>query len=138
MCKKGDMGIIGDMEINDFRDEKLTERVIQCVIHVHQRIGPGFLESVYRNALLIELRKRGLATEVEKEIVVYYDEHEVGRHRLDLLVAEQIILELKTVDALSKAHYAQVRSYLKATGLDVALLINFSDVRADFRRIDAP
>ena len=132
------MGIVGDMEMNHFRGEKLTERIIECIIHVHQTIGPGFLETVYRNAMIIELRKRGLATEVEKEIVVCYDEQEVGRHRLDLLVEGQIILELKTVEALSKAHYAQVRSYLKAAKLRLAFLINFSDSLADFRRIEAP
>src|SRR5918992_1426421 len=115
------------MGMNGFRDERLTERVIECIIHVHQTLGPGFLESVYRRALLIELRKQHLVTEVEKEIVVYYDNYEVGRHRLDVLVEGQIILELKTVEALSKAHYAQVRSYLKATQLRIAFLINFAD-----------
>jgi GxxExxY protein len=75
--------------------------------------------------------------EVEKEIVVYYDDREVGRHRLDILVEGQIILELKTVEALSKAHYAQVRSYLKAARIGIGFLINFSDALADFRRIEA-
>jgi GxxExxY protein len=131
------MGMIGDMGMNDFRDEQLTERIIGCVIHVHKTLGPGFLESVYKSAVLVELRKQNLSTEVEKEIVVYYDRLEVGRHRLDLLVEGRIILELKTVEAFSKAHYAQVRAYLKATGLQTALLINFSDFRADFRRIEA-
>ena len=121
----------------NFGTEKLTERVIECIIHVHQALGPGFLESVYRNALLIELRKQHLKTESEKRIVVYYDGQEVGRHRLDLLVEQKIIVELKTVEALSKAHYSQVRSYLKATGLELALLVNFSDALADFRRIQA-
>jgi GxxExxY protein len=120
-----------------FGSKKLTERVIECIIHVHQALGPGFLESVYRNALLIELRKQHLKTESEKRIVVYYDGQEVGRHRLDLLVEQKIIVELKTVEALSKAHYSQVRSYLKATGLELALLVNFSDALADFRRIQA-
>jgi GxxExxY protein len=116
--------------------DSLTGRVIRCILHVHQTLGPGFLEGVYRRALLIELRKQHLATEAEKEIVVYYDGHKVGKHRLDLLVEEEVILELKTVEALSKAHYAQVRSYLRATRLDLALLVNFADDRADFRRIE--
>jgi GxxExxY protein len=120
-----------------FGNEKFTERVIECIIHVHQTLGPGFLESVYRNALLIELRKQHFETESEKEVVVYYDGQEVGRHRLDILVEGSIIVELKTVEALSKAHYSQVRSYLKATGLELALLVNFSDSLADFRRIEA-
>jgi len=126
------------MGTDSYRADKLTERVIHCIIDVHQTLGPGFLESVYRRALLIELRKQNLATEVEKEIVVSYDGQEVGRHRLDILVEKQVILELKTVETLSKAHYAQVRSYLKATSLGVALLINFADNHADFRRIEGP
>jgi GxxExxY protein len=121
---------------DSYRGDRLTGRVIQCIIHVHQTLGPGFLESVYRRALLIELRKQDLTTEAEKEVVVYYDGRKVGRHRLDLLVEGQLILELKTVEALSKAHYAQVRSYLRATRLNVALLVNFADDRADFRRVE--
>ncbi|MBR9990102.1 MAG: GxxExxY protein [Gemmatimonadetes bacterium] len=125
------MGIDGD------GSHTLSGRVIQCIIQVHQTLGPGFLESVYRRALLIELCRQNLATQAEKEVVIYYDGHEVGKHRLDLLVEGQIILELKTVEALSKAHYAQVRSYLRATRLYVALLVNFAADRADFRRIES-
>jgi GxxExxY protein len=119
------------IEIND----PITERVIACIIRVHQVLGPGFLEIVYRRALLVELRKQALPVETEKEIIIYYEGHEVGRHRLDLIVAGRIIIELKTVESLSKAHYAQVRSYLTATGLKLGLLVNFSLERADFRRI---
>jgi GxxExxY protein len=127
---------VGEREIERYRADKLTERIIFCIIHVHKTLGPGFLESVYRSAVCLELRKHNLSTEVEREIAVYYENREVGRHRLDLLVEGQVILELKTVESFSKAHYAQVRSYLKATGLQMALLVNFSDFRADFRRIE--
>lgn len=119
-------------------DDGLTERIISCIIRVHQVLGPGFLESVYRRALLIELGNRGLVTEIEIEVVVYYDGVVVGRHRLDLVVERRVILELKTVESLSKAHYAQVRSYLKAAHLPLALLVNFADHKADFRRIPHP
>lgn len=115
--------------------DELTGRVIQCIIEVHQTLGPGFLESVYRRAMLIELRRQGLGADTEKVVVVYYAGEEVGRHRIDILVEEQLILELKTVEALCKAHYAQVRSYLRATRLETALLINFATDRADFRRV---
>jgi GxxExxY protein len=128
------MGIGRDMEIK-YKEDKLTEEIIQCVIKVHQTLGPGFLEKIYRHALIIELSRAGLKAVTEKEIVIYYAGEEVGRHRLDILVEDKIILELKTVDDLSKIYYAQVRSYLKATGLKLALLINFSKVKADFRRI---
>jgi GxxExxY protein len=68
--------------------------------------------------------------------VIRYDDQPIGRHRLDLIVAEEVIVELKTVEFLTKAHYAQVRSYLKATGLPVALLVNFAGDKADYRRIE--
>lgn len=117
--------------------DELTARIIWCVIRVHQTLGPGFLETVYRRALAIELRCAGLSVAVEKRIAVYYEGIEVGRHRMDLIVDDRVIVELKTVEAFSKAHYAQVRSYLKATGLDVALLANFAGELADIRRIES-
>lgn len=120
-----------------YGDDRLTERIIHCIIRVHQTLGPGFLENVYRRALVLELVKQGLSTETEKEIIVYYGDVDVGRHRLDLLVEGRVILELKTVERLSQVHYAQVRSYLKATGLGLALLVNFAEERADFRRVEA-
>lgn len=118
-------------------EDRLSGRIIHCIIKVHQTLGPGFLESVYRRALIVELRKQHLAIEVEKEIRILYDGVQVGTHRLDLLVDGRVIVELKTVEALSKAHYAQVRSYLVATGMKLALLVNFAEERADFRRIEA-
>jgi GxxExxY protein len=122
----------------EYRSDKITERVIYCIIKVHQELGPGFLESVYRRALHMELQKQGLAIEVEKDVVIYYDGQEVGHHHVDLVVEGRLIVELKTVEALSKAHYAQVRSYLRATGAQRAILVNFSGERADFRRIEQP
>ncbi|MBV8878559.1 MAG: GxxExxY protein [Planctomycetaceae bacterium] len=117
-------------------EDPLTECIICCVVAVHRTLGPGFLESVYRKALLIELRNSSLRADTEREFPVFYAGQEVGRHRLDLLVEDQVILELKTVEALNPSHYAQVRFYLKATGLRKALLINFSKERSDFRRIE--
>ena len=116
-------------------DDSTTDQVIACIIRVHQVLGPGFLESIYKAALLIELRKRKLRVEVEQEVCIYYENHLVGRHRLDLIVEDQVIVELKTVESLGKAHYAQTRSYLKATGLKVAILVNFAGASADFRRV---
>ena len=120
----------------NYSDDTLTERIIECIIQVHQSLGSGFLESIYQNALMIELKSQQLNTETEKEVPVIYRGHLVGRHRLDLIVEETVIVELKTVEELSRAHYAQVRSYLKATGLKTALLVNFSKAKADFRRVD--
>ena len=95
------------MEI-DYEGDVLTERIIKAIIRVHSTLGPGFLESIYRNALVIEFKKQGLEVEVEKEITVYYDGEVVGRHRLDLLVEGRVVLELKTVADIGKAHYAQI------------------------------
>ena len=92
--------------------------------------------SVYRQALVVELRRRGLTAETEKEIVINYEGVEVGRHRLDILVQESVIVELKVVEALGKVHYAQVHSYLKASGLKIAILVNFAGTKADFRRVE--
>jgi GxxExxY protein len=118
-------------------EDDLTRRIISCVIRVHQDLGPGFLESVYKRALLIEFHEQGLAFDVEKEIVIRYKAQEVGRHRLDLLVQGQVIVEIKAVETLTKAHFAQIRSYLHAAALRTGLLINFAADRADFRRIIA-
>jgi GxxExxY protein len=120
-----------------YQQDHLTKTIIECIIKVHKTLGPGFLESIYRKSLLIELRRRNLFVEMEKEITVFYLKQEVGCHRLDMLVEKRVIVELKTVQDLSHAHYAQVRSYLKATNLRIAILVNFSKEKADFRRIEA-
>jgi len=123
---KGDRGDDGD---------PLTHRIIEAIIRVHGVLGPGFLESIYHRALGIELTRQGIPTVTELDINIEYEGQPVGRHRLDLVVDGRVIVELKTVEELSKAHYAQVRSYLRATGLPVALLVNFSKEKADYRRI---
>lgn len=117
-------------------DDPLTHAIIQATITVHTVLGPGFIESVYQRALAIELEKHGLTVATEVEVTIRYDGQLVGRHRLDFVVNGRVIVELKTVEDLGKAHYAQVRSYLRATGLPVALLVNFSKEQADYRRVD--
>jgi GxxExxY protein len=118
--------------------EGLTERIIGCIIEVHRTLGAGFLEAVYRRALGVELVMQGLTVESEKAVLIHYKGRRVGRHRLDFIVESEVVVELKTVEAIGKAHYAQVRSYLAATGLPTALLVNFSGQLADYRRVDAP
>lgn len=120
----------------DKQRDDLTGRIINAIIAVHRTLGPGFLESIYRNSLMLELRRQHLEVEHEKEIAIYYDGAEVGRHRLDLPVEGCIVLELKTVEELGRAHYAQLRSYLKASMCTTGFLVNFAGDRADFRRID--
>jgi len=108
------------------RLDQLVRDVIGAAIEVHRELGPGFLESVYDEALCTELSERGISFLRQKPISVLYKGHKVGETRLDLLVHDSLILELKAVDALASIHTAQVISYLKATGLKLALLINFN------------
>ena len=115
--------------------EDLTGRIIGCAIAVHTELGPGFSESMYESALLLALRKEVLLAESEKLIPVSFRGVQVGEHRLDILVAGQIIVELKAVKALEDVHFAQVRSYLKACRLKHGLLLNFSTKPLTIKRV---
>jgi GxxExxY protein len=106
--------------------DELARAVIGAAIEVHRQLGPGFLESVYEEALCIELEERHIPFEREKEISVLYKNRHVGAQRVDLLVGQSLIVELKAVEALADIHKAQVISYLKATRLTLGLLINFN------------
>jgi GxxExxY protein len=105
---------------------KLTERIIGCAIEVHRQLGPGLLESVYEAAMPIELELAGLAYERQKIVPVVYKGHLIGEHRLDLLVEDAVVVELKSVERFDPLFQAQVMSYLKLTGKPVGLLINFN------------
>ena len=109
------------------KHKELTAKIIDCAYKVHRELGFGFLESVYQNALVIELTKAGLKSEREKRIQVYYDGKVVGDFVADILVKEKVILELKSVSQVHPAHEAQLINYLKATGIKVGLLINFGE-----------
>ena len=115
-------------------DDSLTGRVIGLAMKVHRILGPGFLESVYRKALLIELRGAGLRADEGKRVGVVYQGVPAGDFFADIVVADTVILELKAVDALCKAHESQTVHYLTATGLDIGLLINFGAPRLQFKR----
>jgi GxxExxY protein len=116
--------------------EELTDRIIKSCITVHKQLGPGFIESIYHKALEIELEKQELEFETEKEYKVFYNGIEVGTHRLDLLVEDTVIVELKTVEEIHNKYYAQLRSYLKAANKPVGLLVNFADFKVDVRRVE--
>jgi GxxExxY protein len=116
--------------------EDLIYRVIGCMIEVHKELGPGFLESVYRRAIAIEFQEQGIEFESEKKIQLQYKKKRVGIHRLDLLVENELVVELKTVETLHKKHYAQVRSYLTAVGKPVGLLVNFAEFQLNARRVE--
>ena len=111
-----------------------TEKIIGSAYTVHNTMGYGFLESVYEKCLLIELRKAGLKCESQKPIVVYYEGEVVGNFIADILVEDAIILELKSVKSIAKAHEVQLVNYLVATGKEVGLLINFGAERVEVKR----
>ncbi len=106
---------------------RITERIIGAALAVHCELGPGFLESIYAQALRIELTATGLAFEWEKPVDVLYRGARIRGQRVDLVVESQIVVEVKAVSAIEPIHVAQVVSYLKTTGLRIALLINFHE-----------
>ena len=115
--------------------EDLSKKIIGAAIRVHRELGPGFLESIYEEALKVEFSEQGLHFDSQKEIKIEYLGVEVGTHRLDLIVENEIIVELKAVKELGDIHFVQLRSYLKATGLKVGLLLNFSKPTLEVKRV---
>lgn len=115
-------------------DQELTEKIIGCAMKVHSALGPGFLESVYQNALAYELRKAGLRVECEKRIAVHYDGVVVGDFSADMLIEEKVMAELKANLALAPANEVQLVNYLTATGIEIGLLLNFGAQRLEFKR----
>ena len=109
------------------KHKELTGKIIECAFRVHKNLGVGFLENVYQNALLIELTKAGVKADQERKIQVNYDGQVIGDFVADILVEEKVILELKSVREIHPAHEAQLINYLKATSIEVGLLINFGE-----------
>jgi len=108
--------------------------IVNAAIQVRKTPGYGFLEKVYENALLIELRKRGLTAQQQKPISVFYEGQVVGDFYADILVNDQIILELKVGEAIAKEHIAQILNYLKATGIRLGILLNFGPKGVEHKR----
>jgi GxxExxY protein len=107
----------------------LTETIIGAAIEVHRVLGPGFVEQIYEEAFANELNLRDLKFERQKEVVVYYKDHLIGKHRFDFLVEGEIIVELKAVKALDEIYEAQIISTVKAAHKKIGLLINFCEKR---------
>jgi GxxExxY protein len=118
------------MDIND-----ITYAINGAVFEVNRVLGPGFLEKVYENALLIELKSRGLKAQSQIPIKVLYREDVVGEYIADILVEESVIVELKTVESLEKIHEAQLLNYLRATGIRLGVLVNFKHPKAEIKRL---
>ena len=114
---------------------EITYIINGAIFEVNRILGPDFLEKVYENALLIELRERGLRAENQVPINVKYKGQSVGEYIADLLVEEKVIVELKTIESLTKVHEAQLLNYLQATGIKIGLLVNFKNQKAEIKRM---
>ncbi len=117
------------------RDSKITDEIIAAAIAVHRELGPGFIESVYEQALAVEFALQGIRFVHQKPIPLFYRDHQIGEHRLDFLIEDKIVVELKAIDSLENVHFAIVRSYLKATGLSDGLILNFSTMPLTVKRV---
>ncbi len=106
---------------------ELTDKIIAAAYDVHNQLGFGFAEKIYENAMIIKLGQKGLKAIQQAPITVFFEGHLVGDYFADILVNDSVIVELKAVSELAKAHEAQILNYLKATGLKVGLLINFGE-----------
>jgi len=118
----------------NLRDSQITEQIIAVAIRVHSALGSGFLESVYEEALAVEFALSGIQFVRQKPIPLFYRDHQVGEHRLDFVVENKIIVELKAISALEDIHFAIGRSYLKAAGLQDGLLLNFATAPLTIKR----
>jgi GxxExxY protein len=121
--------------------ESLTQKIIGCAIEVHRVLGPGLLESIYRDSLVIELRLQHLAVESDRSVHLDYKGHRLASMlRLDLVVEATVVLELKAVETILPVHSAQVITYLKLSGCPAGLLMNFNSttLRAGMKRLDHP
>ena len=117
------------MDINE-----ITYEINGAIFEVNRILGPGFLEKVYENALMIELNKRGLDSKNQVPINVSYKNSIVGEYIADIIVEDKVIIEIKTVEKLAPIHKAQLLNYLKATGLHIGILVNFKNKKAEIDR----
>ena len=120
--------------MEDYKHSELTGKIIGCAMKVHRVIGPGFPEIIYMRCLLIELKKSGLSCEAEIEKDIYYEGIKVGSRRLDLLINNTVIVELKAVTEVEPIFYNQIINYLKIFKIEIGLLINFGNTSLQYKR----
>jgi len=123
------------IDTDNYKHSEITEKIIKAYYKVYNTLGYGFLEKVYENALFIELVAMGLSVEKQGQIKVYYEDEEVGEYFADLTVEESVIIELKASEALCEEHEFQLINYLKATDIEVGLLLNFGKKPAFKRKV---
>jgi len=115
--------------------KELSYKIIGIAMSVHKELGSGFLEKLYENAMMVLFRKQKIETEQQKPINVIFENEIVGSYYADILVENKVIVELKTVDKIIDVHQAQVLNYLKATGLHLAIILNFHSQSLEYKRI---
>ena len=113
----------------------LSYKIVGLAMKVHSKLGYGFLEKVYENALMVLFRREGIEAKQQAPITVYFEEEAVGNYYADILVEDKVILEIKSVENIIDAHIAQTLNYLKATGLRLAIILNFSKEKLKYKRI---
>ncbi len=124
-----------DTNENEILYKDLAYKIVGLAMRVHRKLGYGFLEKVYENALMVLFRREGIEAKQQAPITVYFEEEVVGNYYADILVEDKVILELKSVENIIDAHIAQSLNYLKATGLRLAIILNFSKEKLEYKRI---
>ena len=117
------------------QDEDLSQEILGAAIEVHRSLGPGFLESLYEEALCIELDNLGIPYERQKTLEIRYRNHKIGEHRLDLLIASKLVVELKAVKEIEPIHFTIVRSYVNASNATSGIILNFSTMPLTIKRV---
>ncbi|HEY5670265.1 MAG TPA: GxxExxY protein [Anaerolineales bacterium] len=118
--------------------EELTRKILEACFEVSNELGSGFLESVYQNALMIALKEKGLDVQAQAPLSVHYHSQPVGQFYADILVEDKVIIEIKAVSVLTGEHQSQVINYLKGTGKEIGLLINFGRPKIEYKRLRNP
>ena len=124
-----------DTNENEILYKDLSYKIVGIAMRVHSKLGYGFLEKVYENALMVLFRREGIEAKQQVPITVYFEEEVVGNYYADILVEDKVILEIKSVENIIDAHIAQTLNYLKATGLRLAIILNFSKEKLEYKRI---
>jgi len=119
----------------EYKYSDITEKIIGCALKVHQRMRSGYPELIYHRCLIIEFKKGTISFLSEIELPIFYDDIEVGKRRVDFLIENKVIVEIKAVSELTDAHLAQALNYLEALNLEVGLLINFGSRSLEVKRL---
>ena len=124
-----------DTNENEILYKDLSYKIVELAMRVHRKLGYGFLEKVYENALMVLFRREGIEAKQQAPITVDFEEEIVWNYYADILVEDKVILEIKSVEKIIDAHIAQTLNYLKATGLHLAIILNFSKEKLEYKRI---